>query len=210
VIGALLFLPAATLHWPGAWIFLVERAVLSAGIGLWLMRHNLPLLTQHLCLGARSEHPVTDEALDILIGVLHGAWLVLMAIGVTWFHGPSFPVWLQGLGADAIFLSAYIGYLTFRDSNYVTGMAKVQKMPMRSSMIAHTWPIRDAMVASVLLSCAGTPILLGSWWGLALAPIPAGALLLRVRMEEKALIEASVGWDHCADVVRCRLIPLVW
>ena len=37
-IGALLFVPAGTLHWPAAWAFLATIAVLGVIGGLWLAK----------------------------------------------------------------------------------------------------------------------------------------------------------------------------
>ena len=42
--AALLFLPAGTWHWPGAWVLLAEMGALGLGVGLWLARHDPGLL----------------------------------------------------------------------------------------------------------------------------------------------------------------------
>jgi hypothetical protein len=36
VLGALLFVPAGTLHWPAAWLFLGTIGILGVAGGLWL------------------------------------------------------------------------------------------------------------------------------------------------------------------------------
>ena len=40
VIAILLFVPAGTINWTGAWIFLIETFVVSVVFGLWLARHD--------------------------------------------------------------------------------------------------------------------------------------------------------------------------
>jgi protein-S-isoprenylcysteine O-methyltransferase Ste14 len=56
----------------------------------------------------------------------------------------------------------------------------------------------------------GTPLLLGSWWGLALAPGLMAVLVARILIEEKTLRAELPGYDEYAARVRYRLIPLIW
>src|SRR5882757_7977180 len=37
-MGTLLFVPAGTLHWPAAWVFLGTIAILGVACGLWLAK----------------------------------------------------------------------------------------------------------------------------------------------------------------------------
>ena len=56
----------------------------------------------------------------------------------------------------------------------------------------------------------GTPLLLGSWGGLAFALVIVVLLCVRIPIEEKALREGLKGYDEYAARVPYRLIPLVW
>jgi protein-S-isoprenylcysteine O-methyltransferase Ste14 len=56
----------------------------------------------------------------------------------------------------------------------------------------------------------GTPLLLGSWYGLVLAPFMMGLLAGRAVMEERLLTAELEGYADYAARVRYRLIPLVW
>ena len=55
-MGALLFVPAGTLAWPGAWAFLAETWVLGLCVGLWLLGYDPALLKErrHTSDGERS------------------------------------------------------------------------------------------------------------------------------------------------------------
>jgi len=48
LMAILLFVPAGTINWTGAWIFLVETFVVSAVFGLWLARHDPALFKERL------------------------------------------------------------------------------------------------------------------------------------------------------------------
>ena len=53
-------------------------------------------------------------------------------------------------------------------------------------------------------------MLLGSWWGLALAPFMIAVLAVRAVLEERTLAVELEGYAEYAARVRYRLIPLVW
>jgi protein-S-isoprenylcysteine O-methyltransferase Ste14 len=66
------------------------------------------------------------------------------------------------------------------------------------------------MYAGAMLFFLGTPLLLGSWYGLALAPLMMGMLAVRAVMEERMLTAELEGYADYAARVRYRLIPLIW
>ena len=47
-MGALLFVPAGTLHWPAAWVFLGTMVVLGVVGGLWLASTDPALLAERM------------------------------------------------------------------------------------------------------------------------------------------------------------------
>jgi protein-S-isoprenylcysteine O-methyltransferase Ste14 len=66
------------------------------------------------------------------------------------------------------------------------------------------------MYAGALLFFVGTPLLLGSWFGLAAVPLLVVVLAARAVMEERMLAEELPGYREYAQRVRYRLIPRVW
>lgn len=66
------------------------------------------------------------------------------------------------------------------------------------------------MYAGFVCLFLGTPLLLGSWWGLVLAPLLVAATGLRAVGEERMLLRELPGYDAYASRVRFRLIPGLW
>ena len=54
------------------------------------------------------------------------------------------------------------------------------------------------------------PFLLGSWIGLACAPLLVAALVVRILIEGNALRKDLAGYSEYAARVRYRLVPYVW
>lgn len=209
-MGALLFVPAGTLAWTGAWIFLAETWALGLVIGLWLLQYDPALLKERTGSFVQRDQPPVDKLLVISLVGLYVVWLVGM--GLDRRYGWSFvPVWLQVVGAIGVFLSVYLGYLTFRENSFASPVVKIQTE--RAHSVITTGPysyVRHPMYAGALFHFLGLPLLLASWWGLLFVPLFAGLFAIRIGIEERTLRTALRGYDDYAARVRYRIIPLIW
>jgi protein-S-isoprenylcysteine O-methyltransferase Ste14 len=66
------------------------------------------------------------------------------------------------------------------------------------------------MYAAALLLFIGTPLLLGSWWGLACVPALVIGLGWRAVREERVLAAQLEGYTDYTTRVRYRFVPFVW
>jgi protein-S-isoprenylcysteine O-methyltransferase Ste14 len=83
----------------------------------------------------------------------------------------------------------------------------------RGQTVISTGPyhyVRHPMYTGGLFLFLGTPLLLGSWYGLlfALVMIPAGAV--RAVLEERTLRKELPGYEAYMAQVKYRLIPHIW
>jgi protein-S-isoprenylcysteine O-methyltransferase Ste14 len=70
--------------------------------------------------------------------------------------------------------------------------------------------VRHPMYAGALPLLVGTPIALGSWWGLFALVFFMPALLWRLLDEEQFLHKNLPGYTEYAQKVRYRLVPFIW
>jgi protein-S-isoprenylcysteine O-methyltransferase Ste14 len=125
-----------------------------------------------------------------------------------WSH---MPLWLQVLGAVAIAVSMYIMFLIMRTNSFAAPVVKIQAE--RGHRVVSDGPyavVRHPMYGGTLLLIAGIPLLLGSWLGLAFAPLIVLLFAVRAVMEERTLMAELPGYTDYAARVRYRLIPGVW
>src|SRR5258707_11375718 len=61
VMGALLFVPAGTLRWPAAWVFLGTISILGVASGLWLAKNDPALLAQRMRPMMQMGPPAPDK-----------------------------------------------------------------------------------------------------------------------------------------------------
>src|ERR1700738_1892575 len=95
-MGALLFVPAGTLHWPAAWVFLGALAFLGLSGGLWLARTDPALLAERMRPMMQDDQPAADKKFMLAFGAAALIWFV--AIGLERSnHASEVPVALQAL-----------------------------------------------------------------------------------------------------------------
>jgi len=209
--GAILFVSAGTVRWLGAWAYLIETGALALAAGLWLAKYDPELLRERLASPIQREQRAWDKMLVATLMFLGLGWLVLMALDAErneWSHVPG---GVQVIGFGLILLSFYVGFLTIRENSYAAQTVKIQKE--RGQEVISTGPyryVRHPMYASVALFTLGAPLLLGSWYGLALCPLVIAVLGSRAMMEERVLAAELDGYSEYSDRVQHRLIPLVW
>ncbi len=210
IFAALLFVPAGTVAWPGAWVFLAMMAVVSVGGMVWLARHDPELLRERLRPPIQAGQQAWDRALMLGFMPLWFGWYVLMGFDHR-FGWSSVPGSLQGLGAILLAGGIYISWETLRANSFAAPVVKVQRE--RGHRVVSTGPyayVRHPMYASVVLFAFGVPLLLGSWWGLAVAPLLILALAVRAVFEERMLKAELAGYADYAAKVRYRFVPHLW
>lgn len=211
IMAVLLFNPAGTLAWPAAWIFLAEFAITSLAITAWLLRHNPALLAERMAPLIQRDQKTWDKVVVTTLLLLWCAWFVIMGFDAVRYRWSDVPVWVQALGALGILVGMYIVFLTMRANSFAAPVVKIQTE--RGHRVVSDGPyaiVRHPMYGGALLLIVGTPLLLGSWWGVALTPLLVLLLAARAVMEERTLARELEGYVDYAARVRYRLVPRIW
>jgi len=210
VMGALLFMSAGTLHWPGAWVYLVVMVGLSLTMGVALARRDPGLMKERLSPPIQKNQTAADKVLLSILLIAIFGWQIFMGFDFR-FGWSAVPVWVRGVGALVLLIGIWICYLTMLENSFAAPVVKIQDE--RGQRVITTGPysyVRHPMYAGAILFFAGTALLLGSWWGLVSVLVFVVLLAIRTFIEEKTLRIGLRGYDDYAAEVRYRLIPKVW
>ena len=205
LVGALLFLPAWTLSYPGAWLFmaLLFAPMLIMGIVLFIKAPSL--LEKRL---DNKEKEKTQRGVIALSGLMFPLGFVLSALDFR-FGWSSVPLWLV-IVASALFLVGYGMYAeVMRENAYLSRTVKVYENQTVISTGLYGI-VRHPMYLATLLMFLPMPLILGSLWGLipfALYPV---VTVIRILNEEKVLTEGLFGYAEYKAKVKYRLIPFIW
>jgi protein-S-isoprenylcysteine O-methyltransferase Ste14 len=211
VITALpLFLAAGTVLWPAGWIYLILLyGWLLIGI-LLLLKYNPGLLAERINISPPNQK-AWDKVFVLLLNVFFFAWMILMPFDAVRFHWSQMPLWLQVVGGIALVVSFVLMSLTFRENSYLSPVVRVQEE--RGQTVISTGPyhlVRHPLYAGGLFMFLGTPLLLGSWYGLLLTVLFLPALLVRTVLEERTLRQELAGYEDYIKQVKYRLVPYIW
>lgn len=211
-MGALLFGAAGTLAWPAGWWYLIETGGLSLWVGFWLARHDPGLLAERLAPIVQAQQSRWDRYFMMAVAVMWSAWLVLMALDAMRYRWSApLPIWLVSLGSLCILVCIFMCLIVFRANSYAAPVVKIQAS--RGHKVIDTGPyafVRHPMYSAALLLFIGTPLLLGSWWGLACVPLLVIGIGWRAVREERVLAAQLEGYTHYTTRVRYRFVPFIW
>ncbi|MHC4054058.1 methyltransferase family protein [Bradyrhizobium sp. 25ACV] len=209
-MGALLFASAGTLRWPSAWVFLATCTLIGPLCGWWLYRIDPALLAERLRPVLQKDQPAADKLFMSVFVVAMLAWLVLIGIDRR-LQSSDMPVALQAFGLALFLASTLFTMWVFRENSFAAPVVKLQAE--RAQRVISTGPyayVRHPMYSGMVLFFGGVPLLLGSWWGLAMVPILVLLFAIRIGIEERTLREGLPGYADYAARVRYRLMPGVW
>lgn len=210
VFALALFLPAGTLAWPAAWIFLIlVYGVSCIGIAL-LFKYNPGLLQERMNF-SQPNQKTWDKVLMPLYYLLCLAWTVLIPFDAVRFHWSYMPLSLQIVGVILLLISFVLMGLTFRENTFLSSTIRIQQD--RGQTVVSTGPyhyVRHPLYAGAIPFFLGTALLLGSWYGLLFALVLIAGMGLRAVLEERVLREELPGYDTYMTQVKYRLIPYLW
>lgn len=211
VIALALFLPAGTLRWPAAWIFLTAQFGLSVAESIWLIRFNPALMNERMSGLGRKDQEKRDKVLMSIVAVAFFGWFVLIGFDAVRFRWSHVPLWVQALGGLAFLASFPLFHAAFRENSFLSPAVRVQTE--RAQTVVRTGPysrVRHPLYAGFAAYVVGAALMLGSWWGVGGAFVLIALVARRAVLEERVLREKLPGYDEYLREVRYRFVPGVW
>jgi protein-S-isoprenylcysteine O-methyltransferase Ste14 len=208
-MAALILWPAGTLAYPGAWAFIALFTAGGTAMILWLSKYSPSLLRERMASPVQRGQKPWDRAFLIVFMLGFLGWIAFMGWDAARTGFNAVPVWLQVLGGLGVAINMLGTWRTFRANTFAAPVVKIQE----GQRVIDSGPyaiVRHPMYASALLLFIGTPLLLGSWLGLALSALLILGIAWRAVREEGVLRAELRGYDDYAARVRYRLIPFVW
>jgi protein-S-isoprenylcysteine O-methyltransferase Ste14 len=207
-MAVMLFLPAWTLRYWQAWLFLIVFSAICGAGTLYFIKHDPALIERRLSVGPGAE----KEASQKIIMTAASVCIVLLYVvpGLDrhfgWSHVPPALVVLGDIGVLLGFLGIF---RVFKENSYASATVEIGK----EQRVIDTGPyafVRHPMYTAALLMFAATPLALGSCWALLLIIPLTGVLAWRLSDEERFLIRNLPGYAAYRQRTRYRLIPWVW
>ena len=208
VMGLLLFVPAATLRYWQAWMYLSIFTSATVLTTLYLLRKDPALLERRMRGGPTAERQPAQKFIMLCTSIGFVALLVVPAFDhrLGWST-----VSLGGVVAGDVLVAIgfYLIFLVYRENTFASATIEVAE----NQKVISTGPyaiVRHPMYASAFIYLLGTPLALGSYWGLVPVAVMMPFLIWRLFDEERFLARNLPGYTEYQKRVQHRLVPFVW
>jgi len=205
LVGGLLFLPAGTLHYPSAWLFMGVLFVPMFLVGLVLMVKNPDLLRKRL---QAKESQKEQSAVIKLSGLMFLAGFLLAGFNFR-FGWIVLPTWVTYVGV-VLFLLSYVCYgEVLRENTYLSRTIEVQEgqKVIDSGLYGI---VRHPMYSATIVLFLSMPLILGSLISFFIFLVYPFIIALRIKGEEDLLEKELDGYIAYKAKVRYRLFPFIW
>jgi protein-S-isoprenylcysteine O-methyltransferase Ste14 len=209
---ALLLFLAGDWLWIEGWVFNIWFLLLCFVTISYLYRKDPALLAERFKQPGSANQKWWDKF--VIYGLVLGfiTWLVIMPLDakrMAWTAG--FPWWLKVAGAIALILSFFFFYRAYTENTFASPLVRIQEERKQQVVSTGVYGIvRHPMYLAGALMFLGTPLLLGSLYGILAGLLISLLLVFRITGEEKMLITELDGYTEYKKKVRYRLIPFVW
>lgn len=208
VLGILLLAPAWTLDYWQAWVYLLVFAVSAALITAYLWKEDPQLLERRINAGPGAENEKSQKLIQLLASFVFMGAMILPSLDHR-FSWSAVPLPIVVTGDVLVAVGFLIVFLVFKENTFTA--ATIAVTPDQN--VVSTGPyavVRHPMYAGALVMLFGTPLALGSLWGLVMFIPMIFTIAWRARDEERFLLRNLSGYEHYCQMVRYRLVPFVW
>ncbi len=204
-LAAMFFIPAGTLAYWNAWLYLGIIFIPMGFVMLYLLKYDPELLERRMRFRERQG---TQKR------VIGFSWIIFLLAflipGFDYRFGWSeVPVWVVLLAAALVLLSYAMVFWVFRENSYASRVVEV----MEGQRVIDSGPyaiVRHPMYIGSTMFYVLSPLVLGSWWAMIPALLIIPMLVARIRNEEAVLVKDLPGYEEYRQKVRFRMVPGVW
>jgi protein-S-isoprenylcysteine O-methyltransferase Ste14 len=208
VLALALFVPAGSLRFWQAWVYLADFAVCTILITAYLIKHDRELLAGRVQAGPIAETERTQQIFQSLASLFFIGLFIVPGLDFR-FGWSNVPPVLSLIADGFVALGFYIVFLVFRENSFSRATIEVSD----GQTVIPSGPyrvVRHPMYAGAGVLLIFTPIALGSWVAVPFAVPLILVIVARLIDEERFLLANLSGYEEYRKKVRYRLIPLIW
>ncbi len=205
VLGLMFFLPAGTIRYWQAWVYVLLLFTPMFIMVRYLYKHDPELLERRMRTKERQKTQKLVVTLSFLF-FLPAFIIPGFDIRFGWSNVP----WVVVIIADIIVLFGYLFFaLVLRANSYASRVVEVEK----GQKVITTGPyaiVRHPMYLASLILFGFSPLALGSYWAMIPVMLLVILLVARIKGEERELLENLDGYKEYVMKRKYRLLPGIW
>jgi protein-S-isoprenylcysteine O-methyltransferase Ste14 len=206
ILGVLLFIPANTLDWPAAWIYIIIYMCFGITVVSWLRRNNPELLKERMIFLKKTAHR-WDKIIVLGSTILFVALYAVPGFEFR-YQWSQMPIIFNIIGFVGIVCSFVLIFLVMRENTYLSRVVEIQKE--RGHTVITTGPsrfVRHPMYLGVIVMFFCTSLVLSSFYGLIPALLLTIIVGIRTHFEDKMLHKELLLYKEYVEKTRYRIFP---
>lgn len=204
-VALLIFVPAGSLKFWNGWLFMAALFIPMIFILMYLLIKKPDLLTRRL---KTKEKEKTQKAYQVLS--------IIVCLITFIVPGLDFRFNWSDVPLSVVLISTFImisGYLMFfivmKQNTYASRVIEIQDEQKLIDTGLYSF-IRHPMYLAGTILFGFAPLVLGSFYALIPMVFIPILLIIRIRNEEKVLIDGLKGYNEYMKKVKYRLLPFIW
>lgn len=206
---AAIFVPAGTLKWIEAWLFIILYAAAVTVAIFWMKKKAPDLLKERM--KKKKDVKSWDKIFMAFYTTFLLIILILPGLDAVRFQWSNVPLIATILAFIGYIPGSGLAFWAMRENAFLSDVVRIQED--RGHTVCTTGPykyVRHPMYVGVILIMLCFPLSLGSLYTLIPAVIIVILFFIRTALEDKTLQEELPGYKEYAQKVRYRLIPGIW
>lgn len=205
IVAILLFLPAGSLDYKNAWLFMGLLFIPMFIVGIILMFKSPELFKRRL----NAKEKESEQKFVVLISAIMfilGFVVAGFNYRFNWIELPNIIVIISSI----LFLLSYLMYAeVLRENEYLARTVKVET----NQKVIDTGLydiVRHPMYTSTILLFLTIPLILGSIYSFVIFLIYPIIIIFRIKNEEQVLEQELDGYEAYKQKVKYRLFPFIY
>jgi len=204
-LGYMLFIPAWTFDYWQAWVYLLILVISIVLIFIYLYRNDTKLLERRL---NKTEKENSQKRAQLFFNILYICLLVLSSLDHR-FLWSNVPFSFVMVGDFLVAFGYFIIFMVLKNNTFASAIIELAPDHKVISTGLYAF-IRHPMYLGAIVLLLGTPLALGSWWGLLIFILIVYNITMRLLDEEKFLSQDLTGYNDYCQKTRYRLMPFIW
>jgi protein-S-isoprenylcysteine O-methyltransferase Ste14 len=209
---ALLLLLSGDWLWTEGWIFAAWFLSISIITIIYLHYKDPALLKERFQKPGAANQKRWDKYFVILLNIVVLIWLVIMPLDAKRFMWTTnFPFEVKIAGFIFLILAYFFLLRSYTDNTFISPLVRIQEERKQKVVSTGVYGfVRHPMYLGGILWIFGTPMLLGSLYGLLVGFLLTIMFIGRIFGEEKMLVSELEGYREYMKKVKWRLLPFIF
>ena len=204
-VSLLLFIPAGTLKFWNAWVFILALFIPMFFVMIYLLRNDPELLQKRM----KTREKERPQKVYLVLSIITSIFTYLIP-GLDYrYHWSGVPPWLVILATVIMLAGYFLFFVVMKQNSYASRVIEIQKDQKLIDTGLYSLVRHPMYTAGSILFCS-TPLVLGSYFALIPVLFLPILLIIRALNEEKVLKSNLAGYEEYMKKVKYRLIPFIW